>query len=121
MSYNIDFSLASSRQIEQALCQRLESIRLSRNITQKQLAEESGVSPKTIARLERGDRVSLNTFIRVLSSMSMAQNLEALLPDPSLQPLKLIKNSITIRHRARPQSKSKTRREWKWGDEKDRK
>ena len=48
MSYNIEFSVATSDQIESALCKRLESIRLSRNITQAQLAEEAGVSPRTI-------------------------------------------------------------------------
>ena len=41
MSYNVEFSIATSDQIEAALCKRLESIRLSRNITQAQLAEEA--------------------------------------------------------------------------------
>ncbi|MBD3235945.1 MAG: helix-turn-helix domain-containing protein, partial [Candidatus Eisenbacteria bacterium] len=54
MTYEIDFSTATSEQIEAALCKRLESIRLSRNTTQQQLAEEAGVSPRTIGRLEKG-------------------------------------------------------------------
>jgi transcriptional regulator with XRE-family HTH domain len=65
MSYKIDFSTATSGQIESALCKRLESIRLSRNITQAQLAKEAGVSPRTIGRLEKGLGVSMDTFIRV--------------------------------------------------------
>jgi len=46
MSYEIDFSVATSDQLEAALCKRLENIRLSRNITQIQLADEAGVSPR---------------------------------------------------------------------------
>lgn len=60
MSYNIDFTTATSDQIEAALGKRLESIRLSRNIAQQQLAEEAGVSTRTIRRLEKGQGVSLD-------------------------------------------------------------
>jgi len=75
MSYNIDFSVATSEQIEAALCKRLESIRLSRNITQAQLAEEAGVSPRTIGRLEKGQGVSVDTFIRVMMALGIQQSL----------------------------------------------
>jgi putative transcriptional regulator len=69
MAYIIDFAIATSDQIETALCKRLQSIRLSRNMTQQQLAEEAGVSNRTIRRLEKGQGVSLDTFIRVLSAL----------------------------------------------------
>ena len=72
MSYKIDFSVATSHQIEATLCKRLESIRLSRNITQTQLAEEAGVSPRTIGRLEKGQGVSMDTFIRIMMALSIA-------------------------------------------------
>jgi len=121
MSYNIDFSLASSIQIEKAVCQRLEKVRLSRNITQKQLAEEAGVSRRTIGRMEKGEGVSLNTFIRVMSALDIVQNLEILLPDPSLQPVKLINKTQKQRYRARPRSIILSKSDWGWGDEKDRK
>ncbi|MCX6101029.1 MAG: helix-turn-helix transcriptional regulator, partial [Candidatus Bipolaricaulota bacterium] len=69
MSYQLDFAVATSNQIEAALCRQLESIRLSRNMTQVQLAEEAGVAPRTIGRLEKGQGVSLDTFIRVLRAL----------------------------------------------------
>ncbi len=119
MSYNIEFSVATSDQIEAALCKRLESIRLSRNITQAQLAEEAGVSPRTIGRLEKGQGVSVDTFIRIMIALGIQQSLEALLPDPSVRPIERVGISAGERKRARPTQSSDERPTWSWGDGED--
>jgi transcriptional regulator with XRE-family HTH domain len=116
MSYNIDFFVATSDQIETALCKRLENIRLSRNMTQVQLAKQSGVSTRTIGRLEKGEGVSLDTFIRVLTALGIQQNLEGLLPDPSVRPIERIDIGGVERRRARPDRKADDRVAWSWGD-----
>lgn len=117
MSYSMDFSLAPSDQIEAALCARLEAIRLSRNITQAQLAREAGVSVRTIGRLEHGDGVSLDTFVRVMKALRIERHLEALLPDPSVRPVERVGFGGVQRQRARPVSGT-TRQSsgWTWGD-----
>lgn len=116
MAYNIDFSLATSSQIEAALCKRLESIRLSRNMTQVQLAEEAGVSPRTIGRLEKGQGVSMDTFIRVMMALRIQQSIEALLPDPAVRPIERIGIGAGERKRARPIHYNDERPTWSWGD-----
>jgi transcriptional regulator with XRE-family HTH domain len=117
MSYKIDYSVATSEQIESALCKRLESIRLTRNMTQVQLAKEAGVSPRTIGRLEKGQGVSVDTFIRVLTALGIQQNLEALLPDPTVRPIERIGIGGRERKRARPTSPSGSEiATWSWGD-----
>ena len=118
MSYNIDFNLATSSQIEKAICGRLESIRLSRNITQTQLAKEAGISSRTIVRLEKGEGISFDTLIRVLMALGIQQNLETLLPDPSVRPIEQINIKRNERQRARPRSKDKTA-SWSWGNGED--
>ena len=113
----IDYAVATSEQIEATLCKRLESIRLARNMTQVQLANESGVSPRTIGRLEKGQGVSVDTFIRVLTALGVQQNLETLLPDPAVRPIERIGQSGRERKRARPTgSASSERVAWTWGD-----
>ena len=119
MSYNIEFSVATSDQIESALCKRLESIRLSRNITQAQLAEEAGVSPRTIGRLEKGQGVSVDTFIRIMIALGIQQSLEALLPDPTVRPIERVGIGAGERKRARPAQTSNERPTWSWGDGED--
>ena len=116
MSHNIDFSMATSGQIEAALCKRLEYIRLFRNMTQIQLAREAGISPRTIGRLEKGQGVSVDTFIRVLTALGIQQNLEALLPDPTVRPVERIDIGGSERKRARPGRSRDERTIWSWGD-----
>ncbi len=119
MSYNIEFSIATSAQIEVTLCKRLESIRLSRNITQAQLAEEAGVSPRTIGRLEKGQGVSMDTFIRIMMALGIQQSFEALLPDPTVRPIERVGIGAGERKRARPTQYRDERPNWSWGDGED--
>ena len=116
MTYNIDFTVATSGQIEAALCKRLESIRLSRNITQAQLAEKAGVSQRTIGRLEKGQGVSVDTLIRVMMALGIQQNLEALLPDPVVRPIERVGIGGAERKRARPAKSNDRPSTWSWGD-----
>jgi putative transcriptional regulator len=119
MAYNIDFSIATSDQIETALCSRLERIRLSRNMTQRQLAEEAGVSTRTIGRLEKGQGVSLDTFIRVLIALRIQHSLQSLLPDPTVRPIERVGAGTGERKRARPAPVNHERPAWSWGDGED--
>jgi len=119
MSYKIDFTVAASDRVESALCKRLESIRLSRNITQAQLAEEAGVSPRTIGRLEKGQGVCMDTFIRIMMALGIQQNLEALLPDPRVRPIERIGMGAGERKRARPAKSMSELSTWSWGDDED--
>ncbi|MCG7853717.1 MAG: helix-turn-helix domain-containing protein [Methanosarcinaceae archaeon] len=118
--YIIDFSLATSDQIEAALCRRLESIRLSRNITQAQLAEEAGVSQRTVGRFEKGQGVSMDTFIRIMMALNIQQNLEALLPDPAVRPIERVGMGNGERKRARPDRSPGEPSPWSWGDGEDK-
>ena len=116
MSYIIDFSAASSAQIEAALCRRLEGIRLSRNMTQAQLAKEAGVSLRTVGRLEKGQGVSLDTFIRILMALGLQQSLASWLPDPAIRPMERIGAIGRERRRARPRSTDDRGNPWAWRD-----
>lgn len=129
MSYNLDFQTATSAQIAQALGARLEQIRLSRNMTQQQLAEEAGLSTRTIGRFERGEGAALDTFLRVLIALRLQQPLETMLPDPSIRPVERIATGGRQRRRARPKGGSAAggaagdetgeAEAWRWGDEAD--
>lgn len=116
MTHNIDFSLATSNQIEVTLCKQIEQIRLSRNITQEQLSKEAGVSLRTVSRLEKGQGVSMDTFIRIMIALGIQHNLESLLPNPSIRPVERIKRNSEERKRARPTKLNNKNQNWSWGD-----
>ncbi len=117
MAYKIDYSLADSRQIEQALSRQLEDIRLARNMTQKQLAQEAGISLRTVSRIAKGEGSSFDTIIRVMSALGIQQNLAVLLPDPSVRPMERAKASGKQRQRARPDAAAPQPDDWIWGDD----
>ena len=117
MQNKIDFSIATSDQIEGFLCSQLKKIRLTRNFTQTQLAKESGVAIGTIRRLEEGKSVSLNTFIRILMALELQQNLETLLPDPTIRPIERVNTGGSERKRARTVQSDSENSTWVWGDE----
>jgi transcriptional regulator with XRE-family HTH domain len=117
MSILIDFDIASSMQIEAALCTQLENLRLSRNITQAQLAKEAGLGVRTIKRLENGQGITLDTFIRILIALKIQNNLQSLLPDPAIRPIERVTFNGKERKRARPKKSNEEKLPWTWGDE----
>lgn len=105
-------------QIEAILCSRIESIRLNRNITQADLAQEAGVSTRTIRRMEQGKGVSLATFIRVLKALKLLERLDILLPPEHVQPIERVQKNVRPRERASGKRKRDSdNTPWTWGDE----
>lgn len=118
MAQKINYALAVSDVIEADLGRRLEDIRLARNINQTQLAKEAGVSRRTITRLENGGGVSLDTVIRVMLALGLAERLEGLLPDPGVRPIDRVRLKGRERQRARPKA-NEDAAEWQWADDSD--
>ncbi len=115
MTHNIDFTIASSDAVIKALFERIEEIRLSRNISQAALAKEAGVSRSTITRLAHGQGISVDSFVRVMQALGLADHLAALLPNPNVRPVERIRLDGAERRRASP--KRKAAGDWAWGDE----
>ena len=66
--------------------QRIKETRIRQHITQEELATASGVSPLTVANIEKGKSVSLLLFISVLRSLGLLENLEQLVPEIRISP-----------------------------------
>ena len=115
MTHNIDFSIAASDAIIGALFQRIEQIRLSRNISQAELAKEARVSRSTITRLASGENISFDSFVRVMQALGLTDNLAALLPNPAVRPVERIRLDGAQRRRASTKRTSAGR--WQWGND----
>lgn len=118
MTLKIDYSLASISEIEAEIGRRIEAIRLGGNISQSQLASEAGISRRTITRLENGEGISVETLIRIMRALNLADRLEALLPDPNIRPIDRVRLKGKQRQRARP-SAEKSSSDWTWGSDAD--
>jgi len=70
------------------LGRRLARVRLERNLTQAQLAEQAGVSKSTVERLESGSvATQLSGFIRVCRVLDVIERFEMLVPESMLSPI----------------------------------
>jgi transcriptional regulator with XRE-family HTH domain len=87
-------------------------------MTQAELASNAGVSTRTINRLENGEGVSLDTFIRVLKALNLQDNLKNFLPDLSVRPIERVRLGGRERKRARPIKTNRKESTWTWGDNK---
>jgi transcriptional regulator with XRE-family HTH domain len=101
------------------LGQRLMAIRLAQHLTQADLALASGVSKRTVERLENGESSQLSNLIRCLRALGRLEALETLLPETRPNPMdQLTRRKAPRRVRARHGLEEGPRPLWRWGDEK---
>jgi len=100
------------------LGERVTQHRLQQNITQARLAEEAGVSKRTVERLEAGASTQLTNLIRILRALELIENLDTLVPEPAESPIQQLELQGKTRRRATAApSEPAPAGTWKWGDE----
>jgi transcriptional regulator with XRE-family HTH domain len=115
MSCPID-RLMSDETLLQEIGKRIARLRLERNLTQAQLAEQAGISKRTLERLEAGGAATqLSLFLRVLRQLDLLERLEKLLPEPQPSPLALLEQQQATRKRASRRRLAKPATSWSWG------
>lgn len=97
---------------------RLARVRLDRNLTQAELAEQAGISKRTVERLESGAAATqLSGFVRVCRALGLLERFDALIPESLPSPIVQLKLRGKQRRRA---SSAKTpdrpAKKWVWGD-----
>lgn len=101
------------------LGERLARLRLTKNLTQRQLAEQAGLGLRTVQRLEQGAAASqLSSFLRICRVLGLAENLELLVPEPQASPIDRLKLEGRKRQRAsgRKPAPKHAAKPWNWGE-----
>ena len=108
--------LMSDEALLKELGQRVARHRLERNLSQAQLAEQAGISKRTLERLESGAAATqLSLFLRVLRQLDLLERLELLIPEPQPSPLALLELQKGGRKRASRRRIAKPTATWTWG------
>lgn len=109
---------SSNEEILAELGGRIKAARIAASVTQKELADKTNLSQRTISNLEAGRDVSFSTVIEVMRFLGMLQNIEMLFPAQRLRPNQLAElGKMRERVRKKPQSVAGPQSGWRWGDE----
>jgi transcriptional regulator with XRE-family HTH domain len=102
---------------------RLERCRIDASLTQAQLAEEAGISKRTVERIEAGHSIDFAMLLRVLRVLKCLEALDQLVPASPQSPLMLLKGRgrerKRVKHSRHPPDDTgapKSTPPWKWGD-----
>lgn len=111
-------TLPLSRQMVE-LGQKIKEFRLSRDLQQQQIADASGVSRRTVSKLEAGEGGTIETLWRVLRALDLGDRVLDLVPDALATPL-----DTRREHSPRRRASARSGHEgdtppppWTWGDE----
>ncbi len=101
------------------LSRRIKNYRIDYPITQKELADKTGISPRSISRFESGEDIQLSNLIKILMALDLGDNINLLVPDTEKRPSYFLTEEKNKRKRATSAKKRRTEnRTFQWGDEK---
>ncbi len=108
LGVNMDHNLSE-------ISSRFKQYRIHYPMTQKEMADLSGVSQRSISRFENGEEIGLGNFIKLLDVLGLSANLDMLIPDQSRRPSSYLEHKT--RKRASSRKTTYVKKEFKWGDE----
>jgi len=97
---------------------RFRRHRIRRELTQRDLAHEAGVSIDTVKRMETGRPVGTDNLLRMLRVLGLVEALDQAIPEPPPSPLERLARQGAERQRVRhPTSRTRRATLWTWGDD----
>lgn len=99
------------------LGERLAQRRLELQLSQEVLAEQAGVSKRTVERVEAGATAQMSTMIRILRVLGLLDRLDAMVPASGPRPMDLLKLKGKARKRASGKRKPTDEKPWTWGED----
>lgn len=97
--------------------ERLAQLRLAKNLTQGQLAEQAGLGLRTVQRLELGAAATqLSGFVRVCRVLGLVERFEALIPEEPASPMAQLQQQGRKRQRATGKKAAAKPKKWTWGE-----
>lgn len=97
-------------ELQALLGERIQRLRVSKNLDQRSTAEKAGISERALRQLEAGRGSTVETLVRVLKALEATDRIELLAPEPAMNPLALLRNAKErkrVRHPRQPPAEPK--------------
>ena len=102
------------REYIRELGQKIKTYRIMKELSQQDLEDKTGVSKRSISRLEQGESVQVDNLFKILLALDLGDNIELLVPDQTKRPSFYLEKTDNKPKRVR---KKTEKNEFKWGDE----
>lgn len=99
------------------ITRKFKEYRIAYPLTQKELADKTGVSLRSIARFESGEDITLSTFIKLMGGLDLTENLVNTIPDQSRRPSAFLYKEKKRQRAVPKKQRGKNNKKFKWGDE----
>lgn len=96
------------------LGQKIKIYRIMNGMSQQDLEDKSGVSKRSISRLEQGESVQVDNLFKILIALGLGDNIELLVPDQTKRPSYYLEKLDSKPKRVRKKTQNNN---FKWGDE----
>jgi transcriptional regulator with XRE-family HTH domain len=97
-----ELQFKSPVELQVELGRRLRQLRLQRNIDQRTVAEKAGIALTALQSLEAGRGSSVQTLVRTLKALNYLEGIEMLAPQPTVNPLFLLRTKKPRQRVQRP-------------------
>lgn len=95
------YDFYNNNEILELIGKKLQEYRVSKNISQKQLSDITGVSRSRISDIENGSPSSMVSLIEIMRALKILDNIELLIPAVVKSPREVLKETLKKRKRAR--------------------
>jgi transcriptional regulator with XRE-family HTH domain len=100
------------------LGKRIVDRRISLQLTQAELAEQAGISKRTVERVESGASAQMAGIIRIFRALDVLPGLDLMLPETGPSPTDLLRRKGKTRLRASSRATSSSAESpWTWKDD----
>ena len=109
----------NNKTIREEIAKRIKAFRIDYPMTREELAEKSGVSLRTIARIESGDTTQFDNIVNIMRALDCLESIDLLFQDSEVRPSQLIKNNSNVRKRATSPKyrESHNYKNWVWNED----
>lgn len=100
------------------LGERVMRRRLDLQLTQADVAEQAGISKRTVERVEAGASAQMLSMVRILRVLDLLPGLDRMIPETGASPMDLLQRKGKVRQRASSRHRPGGSGEpWSWDDD----
>ena len=97
------------------LGKKIKTYRIMKDLSQEDLSEKTGISKRSISRLEQGESIQVDNLFKILIALDLGDNIDLLVPDQTRRPSYYLENPDSRPQRVRKKKSEQTT--FRWGDE----